>query len=229
MARKPAAKAEQAQTAPLAETPAPVTPVEEINIKPLADLPVTPPDTTVTEKISETVTLKAPSEIAKEEAVGKPTVEGFLRSKYNLEPDQYPPRLKTILGQLETYNGHMSFAHHVTEEEGFKYQKLLLTAFRGALDNPNQTESLLCWDTILFVINQHRDTVYSDRLVCRFTTSLTEVDYQLFVSIVHLAVKTCSPRTRLKELATIDLRTLTERLRNQRMAQNILTYYSNQE
>lgn len=177
------------------------------------------PNLTITAKNVETLVNVTNEEI---------TLDGFVKRKYNLDENQYPSRLKHVITGLNDYIRNMAFNVHVNPKEGFNFQTKLLRLIKMALDNKDASEAHMCFDVILFAVSRNIDTVFNERLALRFVDQFNELDYSSFTLLMNVVLNTAVPATRNKGIQSIDLQLTADRLRNETLSMNLLSFYASQ-
>lgn len=223
MARKPASKKQDELT------PDEINQVSESINDIVTDIP-TPTGETKPEVVqTSNLTIKAKDVETLATVINEEiTLDGFVKRKYNLEPEQYPGRLKHVIKALNDYIKNMSYNVHVSIKEGFNYQMSLLRTIKMALDNRDISEAHMCYDVILFAVSRNIDTTFTERLALRFVDNFNEVDYNSFTLLMNVILSTAVPTTRAKGLQSINMQLTAERLRNETLSMNLLSYYASQ-
>lgn len=157
----------------------------------------------------------------------RPTLEGFIKMKYHLNPEQYDSSTKAIIRGLETYISKMGFNCMVDKEEGVRQQMAFYQLLRAALDIPHTSMAIMNYDILLFGVSLNLDTVFNERLAGRFVNQLPENLQQSFLDMMVLIINTANPRTRARGLKIVDLQKLIDRAPKGNFSTNLLAYYSN--
>lgn len=168
------------------------------------------------------VVLKTPLD----EGVRNQTLEGFLRSKYGLEPENYSEALKRTIRGFETYHANMNARVPVGLEEAAKHQTAWLRTVAGALDAA-ASDSVICFDVILHLAYRHLDDLFSDRLACRAFNLMPASSRDLFTLYQTIIVNAANPRNRARYIKTqLNLTSVGNAIRSENQRRNLLSFLS---
>lgn len=223
------------QTAVKVETPE--TPIVETNTT--AETPVDEVVATPTETKVEPVKVEtAPTDVVSKETkpvtllskgapTGPLTIEGFLKSKYNLEPENYTDTLKRVIRGFQGYFAVMNARCPVDLVSAAKHQTAWLRVILDALEAPT-AEAVMCFDVILFVAHQNRNDLFSDRLACRAFNLMSDSTRNLFLALQTLIINAADARKRKKYITEqVRLETITAQLRTDNQKTNLMAYFAN--
>jgi hypothetical protein len=154
------------------------------------------------------------------------TLEGFIKSKYKLDPEQYTPTLKRTIRGFEQYHKNMNARCPVTLEEAAKHQMAWYRTVTGALDS-QVGDSTMCFDVILHLANRHSDDLFTDRLACRAFNLLNDGIRDQFNLFQTIIVNAANPRKRSTYFSkSISLPGIERTVTSQNQRTNLLAYIS---
>ena len=152
-------------------------------------------------------------------------VNGFIASKYSLQPESFSSKLKAIIVFMEGYVDAMRKGVPVEAKAGANRQYRLLQMVRGALD-AQSSEALINFDTILYFVNQNKVTVFNERLAARFHNHLPDHEVNAFLAMMTLLLKTASPRERQTGLASVQLQEIAKAFNSEQQVTNLYAFYA---
>lgn len=123
-----------------------------------------------------------------------------------LRPSADQVILQTISENLETYVTTMKPATPVDSAKGGEMQRLLHRTIRQCTKLTGSSFAL-CWTHFLKVVHENRQGCFAERYVYRYMDSvpLSQVELRSFQRMLHLALATCNPATRMLAVRQIDL------------------------
>lgn len=206
------------------ETPEVVAPQQtEVEAEPKPEVVITTPDAEV-KTLAKGVTISTPASASPEtKAV---TIEGFIKNKYNLDPENYTDTLKRVIRGFNAYNSVMNARCPVDLTSAAKHQERWLRVILDALEAPT-ADSIMCFDAILFLANHNRETLFNDRLACRAFNLMSDQIRDLFLALQTLITNAANPRTRAKYIKEqVRLDKITSLLRSDNQKTNLQAYFA---
>lgn len=137
------------------------------------------------------------------------------------------PMIVDIIRRLDEYVNAMGPNVPMSSDIGYGHQRNLYGTFLKALNCPNGLHRQAI-DVVLWYFNEYRTGALSDRLVCRYSDGgrMSTRESQSFSTLVSLFRTTCNPTTRRANLASVNMRMVSDRLPNMVCQQNLLEYYA---
>lgn len=152
-------------------------------------------------------------------------IEGFIRSKYKLEPKDYPLGLVQCVAGINAYINNMRNTVPVTPAEGLRHQMAWLRTVTAALDG-QYDQAKACYDVILFTAHRFRNDLFNSRLAARFYNNMHADTQQLFLHVQSVIMGSCDPRGRAVFLQNTNLEKVAAKFTKPQVAQNFLAFYS---
>lgn len=134
---------------------------------------------------------------------------------------------KSLVTSIEAYMTNMAPGKPVKTDDGAKYQYQLWKTIQNLAHNAPVEEFKSLWNLLLMFVNQHKQGVFHDRYLFRFSEywvhSIEELNgFQRILNLINL---TCDPATRALGLRQINMdATLTDGFTDE-ARQRILSFY----
>ena len=152
-------------------------------------------------------------------------IEGFIRSKYKLEPADYPLGLTQTVAGINKYINTMRNGVPVTPAEGLRHQMAWLLTVTSALDG-QYDHAKACYDVILFTANRYRNDLFNNRLAGRFYNLMHDDTQSLFLAVQSVIMGSCDPRGRKAFLQTTNLEKISSKFKKPAVSANFLAFYA---
>lgn len=114
---------------------------------------------------------------------------------------------KSLVASIETYMANMAPGKPVSNEDGDKYQYQFWKTIQNLVHNAPVDEFKSLWNLLLMFVHQHKQGVFHDRYIFRFSEywihSVEELNgFQRILNLINL---TCDPATRAVGLRQVNL------------------------
>lgn len=135
--------------------------------------------------------------------------------------------LTALAERLDAYIQAMKPGRPVDPRQGASLQQALWNAIKHVLARPPHEFNLM-YSELLFVINQHRAGVFSERYVYRFLNEvkLSARELRNFERVMNLLMSTCNPATRHLAVQQIDMRSVMRDMNDESVVEKLLSYYT---
>jgi len=179
----------------------------------------------IEQSITEEVNLEITKEIKTEESSKKENSKIKLSSSKSTTKKEFIPVYDTQI-QLISYMEAMLPTKIIDPIEGGKWQYHLYLVFKQVLAAKEQEEFNSQFNTILHFFKENKDSLFNFNYMFRFPEYFTGSDkeFTVFRNIAYLAIETCEPETRRKNLENINLETLTADL-SETEKQKLINFY----
>lgn len=133
--------------------------------------------------------------------------------------------MNNLTNDLTGYIDAMRPNKSVTVEVGGGWQTMLFKTLKRVVENQDPEAFKAQWNFVLNVFNQNKD-LFNERYIYRFQAGFkgSAKDFQTFRYLTTLAMRTCNPQTRAKDIKDIVLERITSTL-SPVAANNITSFY----
>lgn len=191
------------------------------------ELPVTPP-------VAAPVVEQALPQVVQPPVKTDPVVElkqpeaavGFAALIQNIKTEGTPEQKRMILG-IEQYMERMTPGLSMDFNDGARHQHMLWKLLQGVIERAPQEQFKRMWSIILGYFEQHKDGVFGDRYIYRFSEYWHQGEAELaaFQRIINVIRLTSNAEERAKGLRQVDLSRSLEQGFSEQGRQRVVGFY----
>jgi hypothetical protein len=134
---------------------------------------------------------------------------------------------KTLVASIEAYMTNMAPGKPVSNDDGAKFQYQLWKTIHNLAHNAPLPEFRSLWNLLLAYVHNHKQGVFADRYLFRFSEYWIQSIEELngFQRILNLINLTCDPGTRVLGLRQVNLDATLSEAFTEDARQRILSFY----
>ena len=177
-------------------------------------------------QVSETAQTKALVEAPIVEQTQVKDLSAFELMVQKIKTDGTAEQKRLILG-IEQYMQRMTPGMQVDFNEGARHQHTLWKMIQGVIERAPQDQFKKMWSILLAYFEEHKDGVFGDRYVYRFSEFWHQGESELnaFQRIINVIKLTSNPQERELGLRQVDLNRSLDEVFTEQGRQRIMAYY----